>query len=352
MLVNDEEPPAVTIHQPLTFLRSAVLATAAAVTLLIPFGLARAETSEVRIAQQFGVSYLPLIVMKEQKLIEKHAQRAGIGQLSVTWSQFSGGAVMTTALLSGNLDVAAGGITPLLKLWSKTKGNMEVHGIASLGNVNMYLNTTNPDVKSIADFTAKDKIAVPAVRGSLQAEVLQMAASKQWGIENHTRLDSLTVSMRHPDALAALLSGSGITAHFANSPFQEQELQDPRVRRVLSSYDVLGGPGIVNTIFCSAKFRADNPKVYASILNAYREAIAWINEDKRRAAAFYVNAEKSKLSADFVHKIIAGPDYEYTHVPLGVMKYADFLHKVKSIKDMPATWKDVFFPEIHNEAGS
>src|SRR5690606_22724381 len=124
-----------------------------------------------------------------------------------------GGASMNDALLSGNLDFASGGVGPLLIIWDRTRGNLDVKGVAAINAMPLYLNTRNPKVKSIEDFTDQDKIAMPAAKVSIQARTLQMAAAKIWGIENYDRLDRLTVSMKHPDGVAAMLSGGSITAH-------------------------------------------------------------------------------------------------------------------------------------------
>jgi len=314
---------------------------------------AGAEVKEVRLAQQFGVNYLPLVIMKKHGLIEKHAQAAGLGMVKATWAQFGSGAAMNDALLSDSLDFASGGIGPLLKIWDRSKGEFDVKGVASLGSMPLYLTTINPNVTSIRDFTKKDKIALPAVRSSIQAIVLQMAAAKAFGEANFRQLDDLTVSMRHPDAMAAMLNRAGeITAHFANSPFQEQELQGAGVRKVLSSYEVLGGPSTLNSLYATAKFREINPKTYRAVVAALKEAIEMINRDKNAAARSYVEEERSKLAPDFVHNILVDPDFVVTSTPQGIMKYADFMHRVKEIKNKPASWKDVYFPEIHGEAGN
>lgn len=320
---------------------------------LLPAGFALAEVNEVRIAQQFGINYLPLTVMKKHALVEKHAQRLGLGPIKVTWTQFGAGNVMNEALFAGTLDLASGGVGPLLKIWDKTKGNMDVRGVASLGSMPLYLNTTNPRVKSVTDFGKEDRIALPAVRVSIQAIVLQMAAAKAFGPDNHARLEDLTVSMRHPDAMAALTSGgTEITAHFANSPFQEQELQNQNVRRVLSSYEVLGGPSTLNSLYTTKKFHDGNPKTYRAVLDALKEAVQIINHDKRAAAELYVAEERSKLSPEFVQKILEDPDFIVTSTPQGIMKYAEFMHRVKAIKNSPANWSEVYFREIHNEPGN
>ena len=99
-------------------------------------------------------------------------------------------------------------------------------------------------MKTIADLSTKDRIAVPAVGVSVQSRVLQYAAAKQWGDKQFDKLDALTQAIPHPDATAAILANSSvITGHFGNPPFQEQELAgNPNAHIVLNSYDVLGGP--------------------------------------------------------------------------------------------------------------
>src|SRR5215469_14523254 len=140
----------------------------AAIAALFPFA-PRAEVSEVRIAQQFGISYLPLTVMKHEHLLEQAAAKAGLGDIKVVWAQLAAGNAMNEALLSGNLDFPSGGVGPLLTIWSKTRGHQDVKGVASLNSMPIYLVTVDPEVKTIKDFTAKDRIALPAVKISIQA---------------------------------------------------------------------------------------------------------------------------------------------------------------------------------------
>jgi len=311
-----------------------------------------AEVSEISIAHQFGVAFLPLMVMRNGKLIEKHAERMGISPLKVNWATFGSGADMNIALISRTLDFASGGVAPVLQVWDRTRSNLAIKGVAALGSLPLYLNTINPKVRTIKDFSSTDRIALPAVKVSIQALLLQMAAGQAFGDGKHDSLDRFTVSLNHPQAVAALLSGTEITAHFAAAPFQDQELKDPRVRRLLSSYDVLGGPATLNSLYTTSKFRSDNPKVYAAVLAALREAMALISRDKAWAAKIYIEQERSKLDPVFVHSIIGNPEVSFTTTPQGFKKFADFMFKTNMIKELPSSWKDVFFPEVHEEDGS
>jgi len=157
-----------------------VLTFAAAALSLAILPAAHAEMSEIHVSRQYGISYLPLMIMEDQKLIEKHAKAAGV-DVKVDWSKFASGAVMNDALLSGNLQFASGGVAPFTTLWAKTRGNLDVKAVGAINSMPLYLVTNNPKVKTIKDFTDQDKIALPAVKVSIQAVTLQIAAEKAFG---------------------------------------------------------------------------------------------------------------------------------------------------------------------------
>jgi len=324
----------------------------AALVLLLPFGsAARAEVKEVRLSKQYGLSYLPLIVMEEYKLIEKHARKAGLGELKVSWATFGSGAVMNDALLSGSVDYASGGVAPLLTIWDKTRGG--VRGVAALDSIPIYLNSNSPAVRSLKDLTDKDRIALPAVKVSIQAVALQMAAAKLYGEKNYGRLDKLTVSMKHPDALVALLSGkSELTGHLGSPPFMFQELKDSKVHTVLNSFDVLGGPHTFDMVWASKAFHDANPKTYAAVLAALEEAVAIINKDKHAAAELYVKASKTKEPVGEVYGYLTREPVNYTTTPLNITKFSDFMYQTGTLKNRPKDWKELFFPNVHAKKGS
>jgi NitT/TauT family transport system substrate-binding protein len=314
---------------------------------------AAAETGEIRIAQQFGISYLPLIVMKERHLVEQAVAEAGLPTPTVTWAQFSGAAAMNDALISNNLDIATAGVGPMIIVWARTHGSLKMTGVAALGAMPNLLTTSNPNIKTLADFTDKDRIALPAVKIGAQAVMLQMAAEQAFGAGQQNKLDDITVSMAHPDAAAALLGGgSEIDAHFTSPPFSNQELANPKIHKVLSNYDQMGGPATFNVLYAPDKFHAANPKTYGALLVALDRAMAAIKADPTAAAALYIKSENSKLTPAFVEGIIRDPANDFTATPLQTFKTAQFLYKTGAIKVAPTGWKDLFFPEIHDRPGS
>ncbi len=314
---------------------------------------AYAELAEINVAQQYGVSFLPLMVMERDRLVEKHAKAEGLGDVKVNWVKVAGPSVMNDGVISGAIQFIAVGAPSLITLWDKTQTNVQVKGVSAMTTYPLYLNVRNPSVKSIRDFSDKDKIAVPSIKVSTQAIMLQMAAAKEFGDANYARLDPWTVGLSHPDGLLAITNNSGgVDAHFTTSPFHEQEMKIPGMRTLTTSYEILGGPATAVVLAASTKYRDANPKSYKAFYDALKEAIDSINKDKRAAAKVYLEqAKDTKSTIDDIYGMISAADYAYTLTPQKVGKTADFMYKIGAIKTKPSSWKDFFFPEAQTLPG-
>ncbi len=315
---------------------------------------AHAEVKEVRMSKQFGLPYLPMIVIEAQHLIEKNAKAAGLGDVKTTWTQRAGPAAELDALLAGQADFIGPGVPTLATIWDKTTGTpSEARALIAMQSMPYVLVTRNPNVKTIADFTDKDKIALPAVKLTGHAIALEIEAAKIWGPEHYDKLDSITITRSHADAAAALMSGkSEIDAHFASSPFYYYELATPGIHQVLKSYDALGARHTNGVLVTSKKFHDANPKMCAVVIKAFEEADAFIKAHPRDAAQIYLTTTRDKNSLDALEKMVADPDVDYTTTPVSIMKIVDFMYKVGRLRKKPNSWKDMFFPEAYGLNGS
>ncbi|CPR21354.1 ABC transporter substrate-binding protein [Brenneria goodwinii] len=306
----------------------------------------------ISIAQQFGIGYLILDVVRDRHLIEKQGKQQGL-DIKVEWNTLSGATAINEALLSGALDVASAGVPPMLTVWDRTRGRQNVKAIASLGSMPNYLLSNNPSVKTIGDLTEKDRIAVPAAGVGYQSRTLQIETAKLYGAEDFKRFDKISVSLPHPDASAALIAGgSEISAHFSSPPFQYQALENKNVHKILSSYDVLGGPATFNVLYTTQKFHDENPKTYRAFYDALAEAAEIIKADKAAAAETYIRVEKSRLDPALVKRIVEDPEIDFTITPERTYVYAEKLHQLGILKNKADSWKDYFFSEIHDQPGS
>lgn len=315
--------------------------------------LASAKEGQLRIAQQFGIVYLMLNVAQEQQLIEKYGKAQGV-DIKVEFLQLSGGSAVNDALLSGNVDIAGAGVGPLFTLWDRTYGKQNVKGVASLGNFPYLLVTNNPAVKTIDDFTDKDRIALPAVGVSVQSRVLQLASAKRWGDAAYKKLDNIQVALPHPDAAAAIIKGgTEITAHFGNPPFQEQELAaNPNAHVVLNSYDVLGGPAAATVLYATEKFKNESPKTYRAFIDALDDAAKFIAANPEQAADIYLKVTKAKIDRDLLLSVIRNPQVQFTVQPQRTLELGQFLQRVGAIKQTPQNIQNYFFEDPRITSGN
>jgi len=329
---------------------------AAALCVVAAFGLpvaASAEVKEVQIARGFAIPHLPIMIMEHDKLLEKHALAAGLGDIRVTYSTIGGGSVMNDSLISGALSFGVGGPPPMLTLWDKTRSGIRVKGVCAEATMPLLLNTRNPNLKTVKDLTERDKIAVGAVKVSIQARLLQMAAAKAFGDAEFARFDALTVGMNSPDASAALRSGAGeVNTNFSLPPFQYAELKVPGIHTLASSNDIMGGPHTFTMVYATSTFHDANPKTFQAFLAAIKEAIAIINRDKNGVARTYLQMTNSKEAVADIVAILDDPLVQFTMTPVGTMKFADFMYRIEALKNKPNSWQDYFFEEVHNLPGS
>jgi len=298
----------------------------------------------VRISKGYGLLYLPLLVMEKQRLFERHAAVQGLRDLSVDWVLLDGGNSVDDAMMAGTLDFAAAGAPGFIELWARARGipNVEVIGISGLSTTSLSLNTNRPSIVSLGDFSSSDRIAVPGIRTSLSAVVLQMIASRLLGPRHFAQLDSITVNLPHPQAMQALIRReNGVTAHFTSPPFSTLELRQPGIHRVVDSIDVLG-PITLDVVFAPKRLVDAEPALVRAFLGALDEANRLIAQDRQAAATIYVAASGLGVSREGVMQMLAAPETRFSVWPDQLMEYVDFLYMVGTIKAKPRIWNDMF----------
>jgi len=313
------------------------------------------EVSNIVIVSQHGLPYLPLMVMDTLRLVEKHAGRLAIASLKPEYKSLGGTQSLIDALLSRQMDFGVTGVPGLATLWDKTAGTTnEIRALSAVQSMPFMLVTNRPSIKTINDFTGQDKIAVPAIKVSSQAICLQMAAAKEWGDDQYARLDAYTITRSHPDAAVAVISKAAeIDCHYSVAPYYYYELATAGVHSVLKSYDTLGGPTTNGVMLMTKRFRDANPKVTQAVYAALSEAEDFINKNPGEAARIYIATTNEKRSShEDMTRFISDPDNVWTTTPQQTMTFAGFMHKVGTMKRLPASWKDLYMPECQELPGS
>lgn len=332
--------------------RRALATGATALAAIAAPAVVRAQAPlKVAFAQQRGLLYLPVDMMVSGGVLQKEAEKAGLGKIEASVTTLNGPGPVIDALLSGAVEYGTTALPALLTLWGKTKGTPnEMRAVGTISNGAITLYSINPAVKTIADFTDRDKIAVPTAKLSFNAQMLQMAAEKLWG--DPFRLDRFTVSLGHPDAVAAMAAGfdkATITAHAAVQPFTDAGLRLPGAHRITDSREVFGGAITQITMPASRRTKERNPALFKVVGAALQEAIRVCNADKVASATLWKTAQKAPESVDDLVHLLSDPGFEFTAQPKRIIFYSNFLERVGQLRTKPADWKDVFWETSYNQ---
>ncbi|MDO9413499.1 MAG: MetQ/NlpA family ABC transporter substrate-binding protein [Pseudolabrys sp.] len=314
--------------------------------------LAQGKT-EITMSRQPGILYMPLHIIEKYKLLEKHAEKLGIPGATVKWVAFANGGAQQDALISGNVDIINTGTGNLLLLWDKTRGG--VKGVAASSAARLLFVSRDPNIKSLKDLKEGDKIAVPTVKVSTQAILLQMAASEMFGADQYARFDPLTVQMGHPDAFIAMKNASHeVKNHFGAPPFDFYNLkQVPGAHQVITSAEIIGGPLSQGQFITTTKYADANPKIIQALMEAAKEAKAMIEKDLTASVEAYKEVNNDKTETAALLDLLGQPGMnDWNLYPQGTLKFAAHLNKVGSLKTKPASWKDYYLSIAHDMPGN
>lgn len=291
---------------------------------------------KITIAYQPGLGYAPLLIAKQEKSLEN-----AVPGTSVEWRVLDSGAAIRDGVLSGDIQIGAGGIGPFLVGYD---GGVEWKVVTAMDNMNLFLMAKDPNITSLKDLEGAGKIAMPAP-DSIQAVIVRKGAAEQLG--DASALDSQFVALGHPEGVQALI-GDQLDAHMTSPPFQgEEEAQG--ARKILASYDLFG-EHTFNSIFAPTDVAACNPKFIAALIAAVTDANTMLTEDPTAASKVLV-PEMGGATAESVEEQITSSDIKWTTTPQGFGVFAKFMHETELIKTIPNT-PDLFFKNEATAGGS
>jgi NitT/TauT family transport system substrate-binding protein len=330
-----------------TFLTTALLGAA------LPVERGALAEAVVRIVRPLDLTALPLLVMEHERLIERTAEAMGQGAVAVVWTAPDKAAPLD-ALAAGQAEFAAAELVAFLVASDAGGGAQSaIRALGAIAQRPYVLVTRNPAVRTIRDFGAADRIAVPALKVSGPALMLEMAAAQEWGVEQHDRLHKLAVAQPDAAAAAAMLAGKGeISAHFSRSPYADQELASPSIHRVMDSFDI-AGPHTVAVLAATQRFRDAKTELCKAVLSALQQAGEFIQKSPGAAAEIYAAMVKEPdIPLEDLSDIIGDPDLTYPAAPAGIMRITEFMRRIGRLKRRPAAWRDLFLPEARDLPGS
>lgn len=294
------------------------------------------DTAEINIAYQYGLAYAPLIIAKEQGLIEKAYEEATGKKVTVTWNQMSSGADINTAFISGSINVGFMGIAPAItgianevgyKIFTNLSG--QEHGLM----------TSNADIKSVGDLVGSDSQIALVNIGSIQHIILAKALANA-GYDAHS-LDSNIVAMKHPDGMSSLESGS-IACHLTTNPYLYKELENEGLYEVAGISDVWSVESSFIVGIASEELKTNDPEAYDALCKAFEEAIDYINANPEAAAQLTCEFNGNTVEDELKYMQKGNYSVETT----GIYELATFMSSSGFIDKAFADYSDLVFDNV------
>ena len=287
-----------------------------------------AEIQTITIAEQFGLAYAPVQIMRLQQLIEKENPN-----ITVNWVQLENSAAIREAIVAGRVDAGFGGIPPFLIGWDS---GMKWKIAVGLSSAPLGLVTKRETIKTLDEFGEQDRIILPQP-GSIQHILLSMALERDYG-DSHL-LDNNLLTMSHPNGMSAMISDASAAAHFTSPPYLFMELEQPGFSILLTGEEAMGEPFTFIVGSATGDLHNNRPEAYKAFTTAVEKAVKFITENPREAAE--ILAPEYNLDSDRLFEYITYPGMNFTTSIDGVMTFADFMKRNGYLKRLPADISEV-----------
>jgi len=287
------------------------------------------DQPSVTIAEQYGLAYAPLQIMKVRKLIEKK-----VPGIKVNWIKLGNTAAIREAVLGDKVDIGFMGIPPFLIGWDK---GMEWKIFTGLSEAKIGLVTWKDNINSLADLKPEDRIALPQP-GSIQHILLSMAAEKYLGKSDY--FDNQLVSMKHPDGMNALLSKRDVSAHFTSPPYIMMELSQPGMKLILDGKEAMGGDFTFIAGMVTDKFSNTNPEILSAIRSAITESGSFIENNPDKAVE--ILKDNYSISESSLLSYLTEGSLVYSTEIKGLQKFLTFMKAKDYIDKIPENLNEIF----------
>lgn len=277
------------------------------------------EDKKIVVAEQYGIAYAPLTLMKEAGILEEVLG----DDYQVEWVKLANMAAIREAMVADSLDVGFMGIPPFL---IGLDNGMEWKIISGLSESPLGLVVNDPEITSLEELLASGKIALPQP-GSIQHILLSMTAKDRLG--DAKAFDNQLVSMKHPDGMMALLNSDEVVAHYTSPPYLFQELDEGSPHLLTKGTDGTKEDFTFIVGVCRESFYED--PAYEPFQEALVQCIDLIN--KRDKEAISILADAYELEVDTLLDYMGREGMSYGIEIKGLEKFMSFMVEEEYIKE-------------------
>ncbi|MZQ98050.1 MAG: ABC transporter substrate-binding protein [Acidaminobacter sp.] len=295
-------------------------------------------TKKLVIADQFGLAYAPIEILKATEILAEELAKAGLETTTIEFKTLGNTAAIREAMVSGDLDIGFVAIPPFLI--GKDNG-MDWRIISGVSESPMALVTKDPDLTSLSQLTSEHRIMLPQP-GSVQHILLSMAAEKE--LKDPKAFDNQLIAMAHPDAMTAMLSGPKTQLHFTSPPYLEQELALEDFRPLVDAETIMGGPFTFIVGICPQRVH-DDTRLYNAFESALLRAVTFMNTHPEEAAEILSAAYDYSAAELDLH--LSNGQLRFDSEVRGLETFHEFMYRTGMIKN-PQNLEDLYWRKNEN----
>ena len=288
----------------------------------------------IHIAYQYGIGYAPAMIAKEKGYLEQL-----LPDVAITWQLMNSGSTINAATIAGDIDFALMGTAPFLIGIDKGVPYKLFTGMSTYMPTGLVCN--DPEIKSLSDFTAEDRIAVVSY-GSIQHILLAMGADKYLG-DPHA-LDTNIIGMSNPEGFATVLAGnSEVKAQLASVHYYLRLVEHGYHDIMPLDQVFMAEPTLLLGAISTETLEA-HPEYLEAMRQALEQGRAFLREYPEEAAK--ILAEIEGTTPEQMSSYLSYPTLKFTEQTQGIFALAQFMAKAGFITKAPASFADFATPNL------
>lgn len=279
---------------------------------------------EIILADQFGLAYAPLEIMKDKQFLETALAESGLETVQIVWKKFGNTTAIREAMLSGDLDVGFVGIPPFLL---GMENGMDWKIISGLSESRVALVTKDASIQSLSDLTDQHRIILPQP-GSIQHILLQMASKEQ--LKDANAFDDQIIALAHPDGVAAFTAGDQSQLHFTTPPYLQDDLKNQDARELIDGKTCFGEDFTFIVGICQASLYEDQ-KVYDALVKALEKSINFMEENQEDTIE--ILSEAYEYTPEALKSFLSEDQMTFTTEVKGLTHFVEFMVETGTLKE-------------------
>lgn len=282
----------------------------------------------IHIAYQYGIGYAPAMIAKEKGYLEQL-----LPNVAITWQLMNSGSTINAATIAGDIDFALMGTAPFLIGIDKGVPYKLFTGMSTYMPTGLVCN--DPEIKSLSDFTAEDRIAVVSY-GSIQHILLAMGADKYLG-DPHA-LDTNIIGMSNPEGFATVLAGnSEVKAQLASVHYYLRLVEHGYHDIMPLDQVFMAEPTLLLGAISTETLEA-HPEYLEAMRQALEQGRAFLREHPEEAIK--ILAEIEGTTPEQMSSYLSYPTLKFTEQTQGIFALAQFMAKAGFITKAPTSFAD------------